>query len=269
MLVEKSPDDKTRALKLAALCGIATTLVLVIFQPFGTYESALTYKYLRLAGYGLVTFCAIYLAALVSQALPFQNWGTGFQKASFVTVCLILAAVFNHGYFSVVVLGSWHWQNQLLFFYYVAAIALVPVAIIYVRSAKPVDNASTVETEPASEQVTIIGENKSDVLNVALNDIVAFRTADNYCEVLVAKGESVSTHILRATLSSILEQLPEQSPIFRCHRSHAANLTHVRNSTGNANGLKLGMAFADIEIPVSRSYVKPIREALSLIPKSS
>jgi DNA-binding LytR/AlgR family response regulator len=53
----------------------------------------------------------------------------------------------------------------------------------------------------------------------------------------------------------------------RCHRSYAVNLALVELSTGNAGGLKLMMKPLDVTIPVSRSYVGTIKQALPLVPK--
>ena len=116
----------------------------------------------------------------------------------------------------------------------------------------------TVETQANTETVQIIGDNKTDVLNVVLNDIVLMKSADNYCEILTKKENVVTTHLLRISLSKALAQLPDNKLIIRCHRSFGVNLSLVKTCQGNANGLKLEMKHYDSVVPVSRTFVNEV-----------
>ena len=82
------------------------------------------------------------------------------------------------------------------------------------------------------------------------------------------KDNKVSHKLLRCSLTRILKQLPEQTLVHRCHRSYAVNLALVELSTGNAGGLKLVMKPIGITVPVSRTYVDTIKQALLLIPEA-
>lgn len=266
--------------KRALLFASLTVLILFIFQPFGTYESALSYKYLRLAGYGVATFLAVFIAGLIEIALFKHKAKLNYYPFLVVSLYIAFAAVFNHSYFVVAVYDSWRWENQLMFVFYVSAIAIFPLAILYFRhrsdvllplertSLDPEKDATSKEKETKeSTVVTIVGENKSDVLSVALNDIVLLKSADNYCEIFTKKEDTVSISILRISLSKVLEQLSNHHCIVRCHRSFGVNLSLVASCQGNASGLKLNMQFGDVVVPVSRTYVATVKHALSLTPK--
>ena len=266
--------------KRALLFSSLTVLILFIFQPFGTYESVLSYKYLRLAGYGVATFLAVFIAGLIEIAVSKHRDKLSYYPLLVVGLYIILAAVFNHSYFVVAVYNSWRWENQLMFIFYVSAIAVFPLAILYFRhrgdalllddhsKAEPTAEEYVPDEEPLSTQMAnIIGENKSDVLSVALNNIVLLKSADNYCEIFTKKENTVVVNILRISLSKVLEQLPDKSGIVRCHRSFGVNLSLVKTSQGNAGGLKLEMQYGDVVVPVSRTYVAVVKQALSLTPK--
>ncbi|QBF84236.1 LytTR family transcriptional regulator [Shewanella maritima] len=142
MLLEKSNNPYKDIIQSGLFVAAITLLILFVFQPFGTFEADISYKYLKLFGYGAVTFCAIVLAGLLELMLLNPQTFTQLEKYKrhrFWIVPLLYvtcAAIFNHGYFAVSVLGAWHWQNQLLFFLYVGAVAIFPVAFLVVNNSK-------------------------------------------------------------------------------------------------------------------------------------
>lgn len=272
--------------KRALLFSICTVLVLFIFQPFGTYESQLSYKYLRLAGYGLATFFAVFLTGMIEIGL--SKYLSKLRYYSLLVICLhiFIIALFNHAYFVVAIYDQWHWQNQLMFIVYVMAIAIFPFTIMYFyekHSATTLNDNNPAITKTyiddiggASEAnqvsaplVHITGENKTDALTVELTDLVLLKSADNYCEIITKKEDSISVNLLRVSLSKALAQLPPNKLIMRCHRSYGVNLSLVESSYGNANGLKLDMMVGDTTVPVSRAYVNSIKQALLVTPKHS
>jgi DNA-binding LytR/AlgR family response regulator len=186
--------------------------------------------------------------------------------------------VFNHSYFVVAILGSWHWQNQLLFVFYTLAIGLFPISFMYLVNrhsdtiSKPqqldaVDShvEGTITTQ--TRLITLSGDNKDDNVQVALSDILFIKSADNYCELALLDEISDSGKLLRCSLTNLLKQLPSDSQVFRCHRSYAVNMLLVKSWQGNAGGLQLAMQTGDVVVPVSRTYVDVIKQALSLVPK--
>jgi len=192
----------------------------------------------------------------------------------------------NHSYFVVAIYGAWHWENQLLFFFYTFAIGLFPIIFIFlvnhharnttlrpqvieVENTTNIRNEALTNNEHVSPQLlTLTGDNKGDNLQIALSQILFIKSADNYCELTIMKDSNISHKLLRSSLTSILKQLPEKSLVHRCHRSYAVNLALVELSTGNAGGLKLIMKPMGITVPVSRTYVDTIKKALSLVPEA-
>jgi len=278
--------SKKMVIQRAMLFSVITLFVLFVFQPFGTINSTISYKFLRLSGYGLVTFCALLLSGtleIVLSRYKLTNW-----LRVLIILCLQVGvvAVFNHSYFVVAIMGAWHWQNQLLFVLITVAFAILPISIIYFvnryanKSTSPnkvtetVSNPETnnevlaVNKTVKSRLVTLTGENKGDNLQLALAQLLFIKSADNYCELAIFSDNKVSNKLLRSSLTGILKQLPCHSTVHRCHRSYAVNLALVELSTGNAGGLQLLMKPIGITVPVSRSYVDVIKQALLTVPKA-
>jgi DNA-binding LytR/AlgR family response regulator len=191
----------------------------------------------------------------------------------------VIVAVFNHSYFVVAMLGYWHWQNQLLFVFYTLAIGLFPIGFMFLVNRhsvtiSPDQQIDLAQPQPESNQatqvklITLTGDNKDDNVQVALSHLLFIKSADNYCELALLDGDSCSRKLLRCSLTNLLKQLSKDSQLYRCHRSYAVNVLLVNSWQGNAGGLQLSMESGDLVVPVSRSYVDAIKQALSLAPKA-
>ena len=72
--LDRSLASRVALQKRALLFAVVTVLILFVFQPFGTYESVLSYKFLRLAGYGVATFLAVFVAGFIEISVShFRN----------------------------------------------------------------------------------------------------------------------------------------------------------------------------------------------------
>lgn len=278
--------SRKKVIHRAILFSAVTLFVLFVFQPFGTNNHNIPFKFLRLSGYGLVTFCALLLSGVLEMGSTRLNISSRFRLMIIPCLYIGIVSVFNHSYFVIAIMGTWHWENQLLFVFYTFAVGLFPIIFIYLvnHHARKITlqpqvieadntinsrNETLADTEHTLPQLlTLSGENKSDNLQVYLSQIIFIKSADNYCELTVLKDNSITHKLLRSSLTSILKQLPEKSLVYRCHRSYAVNLALVELSTGNAGGLKLIMKPMGITVPVSRTYVDTIKQALSLVPEA-
>lgn len=270
----------------AVLFSSVTLFVLFVFQPFGTNNHTIPFKFLRLSGYALVTFCALLLSGALEIGSTRLKINNRFRLMIIPCIYIGITSVFNHSYFVVAIYGGWYWENQLLFFFYTLAIGLFPIIFIFLvnlhaknttlrpqvtkaENTTKIKNETLANSELLSPQLlTLTGDNKGDNLQIALSQLLFIKTADNYCEFTIMKDNNISHTLLRSSLTSIIKQLPEKSLVHRCHRSYAVNLALVELSTGNAGGLKLTMKSLGVTVPVSRAYVETIKEALSLAPEA-
>lgn len=267
----------------AIFCTVVTLFVLFVFQPFGTINDTNAYKFLRLSGYGLVTFCALLLSGLIEIALAHYKVKKNQRLLTIPLIYIAITAIFNHSYFVVAVLGSWSWINQLMFIVYTLAIGILPIGFIFFtnkyatqivtedkqQNSIAFSNSSQNLNDNYKNQhqpLTLTGDNKGDKLTVAVSQIVFIQSADNYCELAIIENNNVSIKLLRTTLTNLLKQLPEDSQMLRCHRSYAVNTALVEQSIGNAAGLQLKMKLSQFTVPVARRYVDVIKQALLFSP---
>jgi hypothetical protein len=129
--LEDDLASRKALMQRALLFSAVTLFVLFLFQPFGTHNDLLSYKYLRLSGYGLVTFCAFLISGALEISLTRQKLKRQYKVVVVPSLYIGMLAVFNHSYFVVAILGAWHWQNQLLFVFYTLAIGLFPIIFMF------------------------------------------------------------------------------------------------------------------------------------------
>ncbi|MEM6769738.1 MAG: LytTR family DNA-binding domain-containing protein, partial [Bacteroidota bacterium] len=91
--------------------------------------------------------------------------------------------------------------------------------------------------------------------------VVAAEAYGNYVKVYRARLDEVSLKTERITLSKFVAE-QDADDLIRCHRSFAVNPHWVSEVSGNAQGLRLTLREGGIEIPVSRTYIPVIKEAL-------
>jgi len=100
---------------------------------------------------------------------------------------------------------------------------------------------------PIKEDIlTIMGENKLDILKIKKTELVCISNAQNYVEIFFIQNGQFSSKLIRTSLKKLHEELDF---LIQVHRSHLINPSHFR-SWKNQNTICL----TEIELPVSKSY---------------
>ena len=157
----------------------------------------------------------------------------------------ILVLIGSYIYYkSSIVNGDYSFIKFTLEIYYPIFFILLPV-IIFARWF-----ISRKILHPNSEKIILTGDNKLDILQIQIGDLICISSADNYVTVAYLINDLLSKKLLRTTLKNIESQLPQ---LVKAHRSHLINPMHFKEWK-NANTLLL----TQIEVPVSKNYKKDI-----------
>jgi hypothetical protein len=108
---------------------------------------------------------------------------------------------------------------------------------------------AAVKRRPASIPVFDIRDG-ARVIRVAVDQILAVRSADNYSEFLLSDGRAI---LMRVTLSALQAQL-EPYGLTRSHRSWLVNLAEVKAIAPVGSGDYVLSLPGGIQAPLSRSY---------------
>ena len=108
-----------------------------------------------------------------------------------------------------------------------------------------------VQEKQGSSRQIIIKEDGEEIL-IDINDVIYMESMNQKVRIVTAKGE----HVIRYNIGDFEEQLKNDG-FFRIHRGYLISLSKVKKLSGNDVILDGGET-----LPVSRSNVKPLKEAL-------
>jgi DNA-binding LytR/AlgR family response regulator len=89
-----------------------------------------------------------------------------------------------------------------------------------------------------------------------------FESADNYVIVYFKKEQRVGKEMVRTSLKAIESEFSSYNCI-RCHRSFIVNMQNVSSIKKDGRSYEIAIQGTLLVIPISRSYVKAIKEILA------
>ncbi|MDG3088938.1 two-component system response regulator BtsR [Vibrio hannami] len=107
---------------------------------------------------------------------------------------------------------------------------------------------------PSLEQIPCIG----------LNRIVIIPTKDVECAFSDISGVHIQSSQQNATTQLTLKTLEEKTELLRCHRQYLVNTASIKEIKLLENGLAEIITLSGHEIPVSRRYLKILKEKLGI-----
>jgi len=112
------------------------------------------------------------------------------------------------------------------------------------------------------EFIPLRDENDALKLSIKSHDLLYLEANDNYVIIHYKSGENLKKYILRNTLKKLTKQM-EGYPLLRCHRSFMVNIDQIKMLKRDQSQFNLWLdASGSVSIPVSKSFVKPVSDAL-------
>lgn len=112
-----------------------------------------------------------------------------------------------------------------------------------------------------SNSIQLSGDTKESVA-LYPNDILYLESSGNYVKINFLADNVLKVKQIRTTISRLEAELHEYPYLIKCHRAFIVNTQHITKIEGNSQGLKLQIKHMIEEIPVSRSYIKKIKDGL-------
>ena len=270
---------------IVILCSTIVILVLAIFEPF-EFRLNNVLQFLMLLGFAFLVFITstlffvlipyIFKSYFISEKWTFTRMYIYFGLFFLFTGIMVFL-------YEYVLLGNHsadeYWTKSffsILFIDMLAAftIGLIPVTIsVYMAKNKNLKRnlseavrlneilSNRLMNTESANTITLGGSTK-DSLSVNPDLILYIESAGNYVNVVYYNGETINKKLLRTTIKQVEETLQTQPAYIRCHRAYIVNINQIVNVSGNAQGYKLTLNHTDEAIPVSRTYMKALKNAL-------
>ncbi|MFK7814680.1 MAG: LytTR family transcriptional regulator DNA-binding domain-containing protein [Maribacter sp.] len=229
-------------LLVAFVISFWLVLFLVLIAPFDVAELSFSIRLQILPFYGVIFFVAYMIL------VPIQNWifkklgrWTLFLEILIIILFTCIGLMGSYLYYTTdIINGNYSFSKYTLEVYYPIFLILLPILLFsrWYLNKKAIHQIS--------DKVILTGENKLDVLQIRLSDLVCISSADNYVEVSHIIKNELHKKLLRITLKNMHPQVPS---LLQVHRSHLINPQHFKEWK-NSNTLLL----TQIEVPISKSY---------------
>lgn len=244
--------------------GVFIATFLYLFKPFGM-DRVQQYQFLTCAGFGLVTFVvgAIYnfveykVLRLQTDVPTWTLW-----KWILLILGMLICIAFGNLLFSMLIDPGAKFSLSSVWTALVTTVAIgvFPCAVsgllIQLRASK------LNQGEAESLNRAMAEEENKEITSSDTSSIKYVEAMQNYVELNYGASREPSSEVLRSTLQAIEEKYAG-TRLVRCHRSFLVNADCIDSVSGNAQGLKLKVQDCEKTIPVSRSYIRKIRELLT------
>ena len=135
-----------------------------------------------------------------------------------------------------------------------------------IAAEKKIETTETEATEPAlqewPEKLTLEGSTNEKVM-LDISNLLYIEAVGNYVKICQLRDNEVHTDMLRATMKQVEDNLQAYPMIVRCHRAFLVNLGNVEQISSNSRAMQLIMHHNHDAIPVSRSNIAQVKEAIN------
>lgn len=257
-------------------CFLFSTFVflfLFIFQPFELSKLSKN-QWLIALGYGAVCFTIMVLLnvglfLLFPTYFSEKNWTTK-REILWAILNLFLIGLCNCIFSFLIKITPFTWQNLFLFEFYTIAVGVFPITISILLNQARLSSKFERKSQQLNESIEknrwqfipqkITLNNGTKTFELAIEQFVFAKSADNYVEIYYLDNALISRKILRNTLKNVDAHFAEHKTIFKCHKSYIVNLNHVKHISGNAQGYKLHLKKTAQILPVSRALNATIKQ---------
>lgn len=275
--------DFEKLVKISAACGLFVSLFLITFDPFGKDESVIPLIDILLTlGYGLVTFFVIFTVGMIILYLfPYifneENWKVKNEIVASIMI-LIIIGLANATYNAITSFQPFSLKLFIQFQIYTFLVGIFPTIFFIImerywqlkknlKTAQQIrdklsDSNLNSRNNETDESIVLTSENDKEQLNIEYKNLLFIKSVGNYIEVYFKNDTKIESHILRSSLKRIEDLIKNNVYVYRSHRAYLVNLRNISNVNGNSQGYQLEFDDTDKYVPVSRKYLKSIRDLI-------
>ena len=125
-----------------------------------------------------------------------------------------------------------------------------------------IKNMAQPDKQEKPETLTLEGST-NDKVTLDISHLLYIEAVGNYVKICQLHDNEVRTDMLRATMKQVEDNLQPYPMIVRCHRAFMVNLGQVEQISSNARAMQLIMCHSHDAIPVSRSNMAQVKEAIN------
>ncbi len=251
---------------IGAVIGLFISFILIVFQPFGTYNFKIKNKFLFLFGYGIIC-TAVYSAYYSLLMILFKKWflpqkWTVLKEIVTLIPILLIIPIVSLYYYNLVLENYTIEINHFLSFFLVSfAIGIVPFsAIYYYKWLKNKLTKIQFSNGQTDYTITINSNNKKEEpIHIKSEELIYIKSSSNYIEVFTKNN--ATSRLIRNSLNYVEGKLPEHD-FLKIHRSYIVNIKAIDSLKISNSTYFIKVKNNDIYLPVSRSVIKTVKKII-------
>lgn len=270
-----------------ALYGVLVALILAVFEPFQYRLNTILQLWVLLAfvliAVGNAIGIFILLPRLFTKYYAPESWTVGRSLLNY-TLFLLSGGLctFVYDYFFLVGHTPDEYGNAMFFrIFFIDMVAAVTIALIPMcfgifmaknralkHNLEAAGQLNKLLSErigiqmTTTEKITLSGSAREDVA-VNPREVLFLESSGNYVSVYYQEEGTVKHKLFRSTIKQVEEVLDTYGCFIRCHRAYIVNTDKIVNVNGNAQGYRLSLHGTELEVPVSRTYIKDLNTVLN------
>ena len=133
------------------------------------------------------------------------------------------------------------------------------------EASRPVETAQEPQEPdimPLPPSTVTLAGTTSESVTLKISDLLYIEAVGNYVKIYQHVDGQVRNDMLRATSKQMEEDLQAYPMIVRCHRAFLVNLQQVEQIVSKAGSMQLLIKHCDESLPVSRSNMAQVKEAI-------
>ena len=133
------------------------------------------------------------------------------------------------------------------------------------EASRPVETAQEPQQPdimPLPPSTVTLAGTTSESVTLKISDLLYIEAVGNYVKIYQHADGQVRNDMLRATSKQMEEDLQAYPMIVRCHRAFLVNLQQVEQIVSKAGSMQLLIKHCDESLPVSRSNMAQVKEAI-------
>lgn len=249
-------------LLLGAAVGFWLVFFLIFIAPFDIIEFNFSEKLYLMPPYGLF-FLASYLLAVFLQEKIYQrrqSWNLWLEIGLLIFTCL-LNLFLTYFYYTLPIMNGYFGFTLFIRLIYVPIAILIISLLIFGRLFINRQTTITKIKNLPAERITLIGENKNDVLQIDPSQIICISSAHNYVEIFYQQKGKINKHLIRNSLKKVAQDV---GFLLQVHRSHLINPDYIVKWLDTKT-----LLVDEKKIPVSKTYRTTVIQHLISIPKTA
>ncbi|MEM9846680.1 MAG: LytTR family DNA-binding domain-containing protein [Bacteroidota bacterium] len=245
--------NTSSSVRQSLLLGFWLYIFLVFIGPFDIAPLNIDWRLQIMIGYGVVFAIANFLAERLNQHLIIR-----FHLNTYVAIIsFFLLFLFIHLFPTY-----WYYQSNFIqgtfSFHYFVFNMYLPIFLITIPLMLIGKWLFFKWTHPSNDKIIFRGENKMDILQLRLADLIYVQSAQNYVEFHYQLQGKVRKKVMRSSLKKVAEEIPELTQV---HRFYLVNLEHFV-CWKDQKTIDLG----HVTIPVSATYKQLISSEIAFHP---